>query len=82
MDYSQIVYDALEGLWWLIPLALLIGFVKSPWFKGIVGEALVKAVAKFRLPAETYPRLIHEGGLKTKIADGILLKNQCVPPRT
>ncbi|MFB9146964.1 hypothetical protein ACFFU2_10595 [Halomonas alkalicola] len=28
------------------------------------------------------PRLIHETGLKTKIADGILLKIQCVPPRT
>ena len=27
-------------------------------------------------------RLIHETGLKTKIADGILLKIQCVPPRT
>jgi len=27
-------------------------------------------------------RLIHEIGLKTKIADGILLKNQRVPART
>jgi len=26
-------------------------------------------------------RLIHEAGPKTKIADGILLKIQCVPPR-
>jgi hypothetical protein len=26
-------------------------------------------------------RLIHEVGLKTKMADGILLKIQCVPPR-
>ena len=29
-----------------------------------------------------FTRLIHEIGLKTKIADGILLKIQCVPPRT
>jgi len=28
-----------------------------------------------------YTRLIHEAGLKTKIADGILYKNQCIPPR-
>lgn len=29
-----------------------------------------------------YTRLIHEVGLKTKIADGILLRNQNVPART
>ena len=64
MDSSLIIYNALKGLWWLIPLALLIGFLKSPWFKGIVGEALVKVVAKFRLPAETYHR-IHNVTLPT-----------------
>ncbi|MDF1641546.1 nuclease-related domain-containing protein [Thalassolituus oleivorans] len=32
----------------------MIGIAKSPRFKGIIGEALVKLVAKIRLPADTY----------------------------
>ena len=39
----------------------------------------VALVAFWRLMASA--RLIHEAGPKTKIADGILLKIQCVPPR-
>ncbi|MDN3555529.1 nuclease-related domain-containing protein [Halomonas maura] len=54
MDSSLIINEAIRMLWWLIPVLILIGFLKSPWFKGIVGETLVKIVAKFRLPAETY----------------------------
>lgn len=50
MDY----YPILKVLWWLIPAALVIGLFQSRWFKGILGEALVKVVAKLRLPAETY----------------------------
>jgi restriction system protein len=43
-----------KPLLWVIPIILLIGVTKSPWFKGIIGEALVKLVAKIRLPADTY----------------------------
>lgn len=50
MDY----YPILKVLWWLVPAALAIGFFQSRWFKGILGEALVKVAAKLRLPAETY----------------------------
>lgn len=50
MDY----YPIFKVLWWLVPAALVIGFLQSRWFKGILGEALVKVVAKLRLPAETY----------------------------
>jgi len=50
MDY----YPILKVLWWLVPAALAIGFFQSRWSKGILGEALVKFVAKLRLPAETY----------------------------
>lgn len=57
MDYSPIVSEALKALWWLIPLTLVIGFFQSPWFKGMLGEALVKLAAKLRLPADTYHRL-------------------------
>ena len=40
------------------------GLIKSPWFKGLIGEALVKAAARFRLPPETY-RPIHNVTLPT-----------------
>ena len=44
----------LKPLLWVLPVLLLIGIAKSPWFKGIIGEALVKLVAKIRLPADVY----------------------------
>jgi len=54
-------------LWWVIPLVLIAGILKSPWFKGIVGEALVKFAAYLRLRSNTYYR-IHNVTLPT--ADG------------
>ncbi len=43
-----------KPLLWVLPIIILFGIAKSPWFKGIIGEALVKLVAKIRLPADTY----------------------------
>lgn len=57
MDYSQIVNDLLRIFWWLVPALLIIAVFRSPWFKGMVGEALVKFAAKLRLPADTYHRI-------------------------
>lgn len=57
MDYSPVVNEALKVLWWLIPIAVVVGFFQSPWFKGVFGEALAKFPAKLRLPAETYHQL-------------------------
>jgi hypothetical protein len=45
------------------------------------GNDALKALYKART-IMTLSRLIHEVGLKTKIADGILLRNQNVPTRT
>lgn|SRR5690554_878900 len=64
MDYSPIVNEALKVLWWFVSAALVIGFLKSPWFKGLCGEALVKFTAKLRLPADAYHR-IHNVTLPT-----------------
>lgn len=44
-------------LWWVIPILLVMQIIKSPWFKGWLGEALVKFAAHFRLPAKTYHRI-------------------------
>lgn len=47
---SQIV----GALWYLIPIALLAGILKSPWFKGVVGEFIVNFSAKLLLDKEKY----------------------------
>ena len=64
MDHSLFINGVLGPLWWVIPVAFLIGLIKSPWFKGFFGEALVKAAARIRLPAETY-KPIHNVTLPT-----------------
>ena len=63
MDYSPIVNEVFK-LWWVIPILLFISFFKTPWFKGVLGEALVKLAAKLRLPEDTYHR-IHNVTLPT-----------------
>jgi restriction system protein len=64
LDNSLIINEVLRPLWWVMPVVFLIGLIKSPWFKGLCGEALVKAVARFRLPPEIY-RPIHNVTLPT-----------------
>ncbi|XCN75114.1 MAG: hypothetical protein Q3M24_10390 [Candidatus Electrothrix aestuarii] len=54
MDFSPIITAFLQTFCWLIPIMLFLGFLRSPWFKGFSGEALVKLAAWFRLPAKTY----------------------------
>lgn len=53
MDYSPIFNEVFK-LWWFIPILLVIGVFKTPWFKGVLGESLVKFAARLRLPIETY----------------------------
>ncbi len=67
MNYSPIINTALSALWWRIPAAVIIGIIKSPWFKRLLGEAPVKLTAQLRLPADTYSP-IHNVTLPT--ADG------------
>jgi hypothetical protein len=46
--------DIFFKLWWLIPILLAVAILKTPWFKGLLGEACVKFSARLRLPPETY----------------------------
>jgi restriction system protein len=64
MDYSPIVNADLNPLWWLVPIMVVIGVLKSAWFKGVTGEALVRFAAQLRLPSETY-HSIHNVTLQT-----------------
>ncbi|MDD9892591.1 MAG: nuclease-related domain-containing protein [Gammaproteobacteria bacterium] len=53
MDYSPIL-EQVYTLYWLIPLFVVAGFLTSAWFKGWLGEALVKLAAKLWLDSEVY----------------------------
>lgn len=59
MNVTHTITAALNMLWWLFPVLLLLGILKTRWFKGLIGEALVKFAAKLRLPAHSYHRLHH-----------------------
>lgn len=41
-------------LWFLIPIAILASVLKSPWFKGIIGEFMVNLAAKLLLDKTKY----------------------------
>ncbi|AWL11578.1 uncharacterized protein HMF8227_01092 [Saliniradius amylolyticus] len=41
-------------LWWVLPALILLSLLKTPWFKGVAGEWLVKLQATLRLPEGTY----------------------------
>jgi hypothetical protein len=63
MDYSPIFNEVFK-LWWVIPILLFISIFKTPWFKGVLGETLVKFAAQLRLPKDTYHR-VHNVTLST-----------------
>lgn len=58
MNISPII-SAVSSLLWFIPLFILIAILKTPWFKGIMGEFLVRSSGKLRLPRDTY-QAIHD----------------------
>ena len=57
MDVGLTLRPLIDSLFWLIPAALLIGLLKSPWAKGQIGELLVRLFAHWQLDKQTYRRL-------------------------
>ncbi len=51
-------------LWWLLPVILLLGFFKTPYFKGLAGEAFVSVSGRLLLDPKVY-RAIHNVTLPT-----------------
>jgi restriction system protein len=55
MDLVSVARDQIFGmLWYLIPATIILGLVKSSWFKGLMGESIVNISAKFLLDNDTY----------------------------
>lgn len=55
MEYYAILNEVYK-LWWIIPFLLVVAIFKTPWLKGILGEAFVTFVAWLRLPKDKYYR--------------------------
>jgi restriction system protein len=53
MDFTPIVKQALL-VWYFVPILLLLGILKSPWFKGLIGEAMVNLVIWLFLNKQEY----------------------------
>ena len=56
MDFSLVFAQVWGTLGWLIPVALLIGVLKSPWGKGQIGELMVWLLAHCLLYTSPSPR--------------------------
>ena len=54
MDFAPLISTVLGVMWYLIPLAFLAALIKSPWFKGFIGEAMVNLAAKLSLNKDDY----------------------------
>jgi hypothetical protein len=65
MDLSPIINQIVSTLWYLIPIVIFSAILKSPWFKGAMGEFIVNLSAKFMLDKNKY-HLIKDVTLPTE----------------
>jgi len=54
MDLSPVYQLLNAALWYLLPLAIIAGLVKSPWFKGKFGEFMVNLSVRWFLDKSRY----------------------------
>lgn len=54
MDITAVIYPLLGQLWYLLPLLLLATLVKSPWFKGMIGEWFINLSIRLFLDQREY----------------------------
>jgi len=54
MDFSAMFQPLVVVLYWLMPFLLIVGIVKTPWFKGKFGEFLVNFSARCFLDKSRY----------------------------
>ena len=54
MEASSLILQLFEKFWFFIPFLIIIGVLKTPWFKGILGEFIINVSAKLFLDKEQY----------------------------
>ncbi|WP_068977507.1 nuclease-related domain-containing protein [Aeromonas sp. EERV15] len=54
MDFTPVITVLLNQLWYLLPLLLLAALIKTPWFKGMIGEAFINLGIRLFLDKREY----------------------------
>jgi len=54
MDITPVIAQFLSTFWFLIPIIVLVAVIKTPWFKGVLGEFIVNISAKLFLNKNEY----------------------------
>ena len=54
MELTPILISLVKTWWFLIPIVVLVAIVKTPWFKGLIGEAMVNLGLKIFLSKDKY----------------------------
>lgn len=57
MDYTPIIQQVVNTLWWVIPALMVITLFKTPLVKGWIGERVVSLIGRMMLPKHSYHRL-------------------------
>ena len=57
MDPVSIISHFISGIWYFLPILIIIVFLKTPWFKGWFGEAIVNLLALLLLDKNRYHRI-------------------------
>ena len=65
MDVFSVFLGVFKSLWWVLPILAILGFLKTPKAKGMIGELFVNLSAKSQLPEDIY-HPIHNVTLPTK----------------
>ena len=65
MNFTPIITQFLSIFWFLIPIFVLVAVMKTPWFKGLIGEFIVNIAAKMFLNRNEY-HLIKNVTLRTE----------------
>jgi hypothetical protein len=65
MDFTVIITSFIKNFWYFIPLLIIAAVLKSPWFKGFLGEFIINFSSKFLLDKKDY-HLIKNVTLPTK----------------
>ena len=64
MDVFSIFLGVFKSLWWVLPILAILGFLKTPKAKGMIGELFVNLSAKSQLTEDIYCP-IHTGVLSS-----------------
>ncbi|MGY3860090.1 NERD domain-containing protein [Aeromonas lacus] len=54
MDFTPVITVLLGQLWYLLPLLLITTLIKTPWFKGMIGEAFINLGIRLFLDQREY----------------------------